>query len=239
MITIAARCSRSHLTFSENHQKSIKKVIVVNSFRGTVSISALVAQIDMSRKEIVFVTGNAKKLEEVVQMFINFYKGTVPFAISSKNVDLPEHQGEQDDICKMKARAAYDIIKGPCIVEDTSLCFNALGGLPGPYVKWFLQKTGPEGLHRMLHGFQDKSAMAVCTVAYVNELGEIELFKGETEGSIVEPKTEETFGWDSCFQPEGYNVTFAEMPKSEKNRISHRKKAMFQLMEFLDKNIIK
>lgn len=51
--------------------------------------------------------------------------------LSNRNIDLPEHQGERDEICKMKAQAAFDIIKGPCIVEDTSLCFNAIGGLPG------------------------------------------------------------------------------------------------------------
>jgi inosine/xanthosine triphosphate pyrophosphatase family protein len=42
--------------------------------------------------------------------------------------------------------------------SDSCLCFNALGGMPGPYIKWFLQKIGPEGLHKMLHGFEDKSA---------------------------------------------------------------------------------
>lgn len=56
--------------------------------------------------------------------------------LSNKNIDLPEHQGERDEICKMKAQAAFEIIKGPCIVEDTSLCFNAIGGLPG---KWLTE----------------------------------------------------------------------------------------------------
>jgi inosine triphosphate pyrophosphatase len=44
-----------------------------------------------------------------------------------------------------KSKLAVQHIKGPCLVEDTSLCFNALGGLPGPYIKWFLSKIGPEG----------------------------------------------------------------------------------------------
>lgn len=51
--------------------------------------------------------------------------------LSNKNIDLPEHQGERDEICEKKAKAAFDIIQGPCIVEDTSLCFNAIGGMPG------------------------------------------------------------------------------------------------------------
>ncbi|XP_050529341.1 inosine triphosphate pyrophosphatase [Daktulosphaira vitifoliae] len=192
----------------------------------------------MPKKNIVFVTGNIKKLEEVIQMFKTFYTGDTPFNLSNKHIDLPEHQGDQDFICKKKAQAAFEIIKGPCIVEDTSLCFNAFGGLPGPYVKWFLEKIHPLGLYRMLNGFEDKTAVAVCTVAYVNEQGEINIFRGETDGTIVEPTAIETFGWDSCFQPNGYSVTFAEMTKEEKNKISHRKKAMSQLKEFLDQHVV-
>lgn len=51
------------------------------------------------------------------------------------------------------------------IVEDTSLCFNALHGLPGPYIKWFLAKLGHQGLNQVLAGFEDKSAYAQCTFA--------------------------------------------------------------------------
>lgn len=52
------------------------------------------------------------------------------------------------------------------MVEDTSLCFNAYGGLPGPYIKWFLKNLGHEGLYTMLAGFEDKSAYAQCIFAY-------------------------------------------------------------------------
>ena len=52
------------------------------------------------------------------------------------------------------------------MVEDTSLCFNAYGGLPGPYIKWFLKSLGHEGLNTMLAGFEDKSAYAQCIFAY-------------------------------------------------------------------------
>lgn len=59
-------------------------------------------------------------------------------------------------------------------------------GLPGPYIKWFLDKLGPEGLHLMLAGFEDKSAEAVCTFAYSpGEGGEVKLFQGRTKGTIV------------------------------------------------------
>lgn len=135
-----------------------------------------------------------------------------------------------DDISKRKCQEAAKIIQGPVIVEDTCLCFNALSGLPGPYIKWFLEKLGPEGLFRMLAGWEDKSAQAVCTFAYCSgDPEQVVLYKGITEGDIVEPRGTREFGWDPCFQPKGYNQTYAEMPKDEKNKISHRRKALDKL----------
>lgn len=90
----------------------------------------------------------------------------------------------------------------------------------------------------MLKGFEDKTAMAVCTVAYVNEQGRVNIFNGKTNGTIVEPTIPEVFGWDSCFKPDGYDITYGQMPKEEKNLISHRLKALFQLKEFLDKDVL-
>ena len=69
-------------------------------------------------------------------------------------------------------------------MEDTSLCFNALGGLPGPYIKWFLKKLGPEGLFKLLAGFEDKTGYSQCIVAYVDEKNyeKPEVFVGRTPG---------------------------------------------------------
>ena len=67
------------------------------------------------------------------------------FQVVSKKIDLPEYQGEPDDISIAKCQEAARQVKGPVMVEDTCLCFNALGGMPGPYIKWFLDKIKPEG----------------------------------------------------------------------------------------------
>ena len=78
----------------------------------------------------------------------------------------------------MKCKSAYELIQGPVIVEDTCLGFNAMKGLPGPYIKWFLKSIGPEGLHKMLAGFEDKSATAMATFAYCDgKTPEVQLFK--------------------------------------------------------------
>lgn len=183
-------------------------------------------------KKITFVTGNAKKLEEVLSILGNSFADR----LVSQNVDLPELQGEIDDICIKKCREAAKVVGGPVIVEDTCLCFDALKGLPGPYIKWFLAKLGPEGLYQMLSGYEDKSAKAVCTFAYhTGENGDVKIFQGSTSGQIVSPRGSNDFGWDACFQPDGYDKTYAELPKEEKNKISHRFKALNELKQYLSK----
>lgn len=109
---------------------------------------------------------------------------------------------------------------------------------PGPYIKWFLEKVGPEGLHKMLAGFENKSATAICTFAYSSgEDDEVLLFQGKTEGQIVDPRGPRDFGWDPCFQPNGFPKTYAELDKQVKNSISHRFKAVDALKNhFMNSN---
>uniref|UniRef100_A0A3Q2Q4G7 Inosine triphosphate pyrophosphatase n=1 Tax=Fundulus heteroclitus TaxID=8078 RepID=A0A3Q2Q4G7_FUNHE len=145
---------------------------------------------------------------------------------------IPEYQGEPDEISIQKCKEAARQIDGPVIVEDTCLCFRALGGLPGPYIKWFLDKLKPEGLYKLLAGFEDKSAWALCTFAFSAGRDEpVQLFRGKTEGQIVEPRGPRDFGWDPCFQPDGYDKTYAELPKAIKNSISHRYRALAAMSE--------
>ncbi|XP_020685337.2 inosine triphosphate pyrophosphatase [Dendrobium catenatum] len=172
-------------------------------------------------RPVTFVTGNAKKLEEVRAILGN----SIPF--QSLRLDLPELQGEPEEISKGKARLASTEVNGPVLVEDTCLCFNALNGLPGPYIKWFLEKIGHEGLNNLLMAYEDKSAYAACVFSLA--LGpntEPLTFVGKTMGKIVPARGPKDFGWDPIFQPNGYELTYAEMPKEEKNKISHRSKAL-------------
>lgn len=181
------------------------------------------------KMQISFVSGNPKKVEEVKAIL----GSTFNYDLICNPVDLPEYQGEPDEVSIEKCKAAFREIKGPVIVEDTCLCFNALGGMPGPYIKWFIKKIGPEGLYKMLHGFEDKSAEALCIFAYHD--GEpdskVILFRGRTPGTIVSPRGPPDFGWDPCFQPQGHDRTYAEMDKKLKNTISHRFKALDALRD--------
>lgn len=185
-------------------------------------------------KPVVFVTGNANKLKEVLQILGESYREK----IVSRDIDLPEFQGEPDEISRAKCLEAAKHVDGAVMIEDTCLCFSALGGMPGPYVKWFLKAVGPTGLHKMLSGFDDKSAYALCTFAYFSGTAgdQVQLFKGRTDGQIVSPRGPTDFGWDPCFQPVGCNQTYAEMSKESKNAISHRSRALHALKEYFYSN---
>ena len=128
-------------------------------------------------------------------------------------------------------------VGGPVICEDTCLCFNALGGLPGPYIKWFLDKCGHAGLNGMLDGFADKSAYAQCVFGYCAGPGEeVVVFDGRTHGTIVPARGPTDFGWDPVFAPDdavANGQTYAQMDKAAKNGISHRFRALEKLRAFL------
>ncbi|MCJ1321052.1 nucleoside triphosphate pyrophosphohydrolase ham1 [Xylographa vitiligo] len=182
----------------------------------------------MTPKSIHFITGNRNKLVEVEAIL----GATVD--LHSASLDLVEIQGTMEEISLDKCRRAAAAINGPVLVEDTCLCFNALKELPGPYIKWFLQALGHEGLNNLLVAYEDKSAQAVCTFAYCEGPGHDPLlFQGRTHGKIVPARGPTYFGWDPIFEYEG--KTYAEMNKAEKNKISHRFLALDKLRKWLEK----
>lgn len=185
------------------------------------------------KKTITFVTGNKNKLEEVVQILGGEH---LTFNLINKALDLPELQGEPIDVSIAKCKLAAEEINGPVIVEDTSLCFNALGGLPGVYIKWFLEKTGHDGLNNIIASYDDKSAYAQCIFCYSEGPGSEPIsFIGRSHGKIVPSRGPANFGWDPIFEADGFDKTFAEMTKEEKNSISHRGRSLEKLKEYFTK----
>lgn len=185
---------------------------------------------------ITFVTGNKKKLEEVQRILLSGEE-QLPFTLTNKKVDLPELQGEPLEIAEEKCRLAAQDVDGPVLTEDTSLCFHALNGMPGPYIKWFLEKCGHAGLNKMLDGFDDRSAYAHSIFAFTEGPNQpVHLLEGRTEGRIVPARGPKDFGWDPVFEPlEGEGgKTYAELSKDAKNTISHRGKAMVKLQALLN-----
>ena len=166
---------------------------------------------------LVFVTSRAEKALEAARL---------GFEVERLDLDLPEPQAlDPSDIVEAKARAAYERIARPVLVEDSGLAVRAWGGFPGALVKWLEKSAGTAGLAKMLDPFPDRSATAVCAIAYCDG-GEVVTARGETAGSIAaSPRGSGGFGWDCLFVPEGERRTFAEMAPEEKDRISHRRRA--------------
>ncbi|WFD47328.1 adenylate kinase [Malassezia furfur] len=167
---------------------------------------------------LTFVTGNANKLREVKQILEATPNSS--WTLESKELDVPEIQGTTQEVALAKCRSAAQQLQAPCLTEDTALCFSALKGLPGPYIKDFLKNLGHDGLNQLIAGFDDKRATALCTFAFSpgpNE--EPILFEGTTEGHIVPPRGPNRFGWDPIFEVADVGKTFAEMDGAEKNQV--------------------
>ena len=185
----------------------------------------------LSKIPLTFVTGNKNKLKEV-EKILNSDHGSFPYKLTNMKLDLPELQGRDTfEIAREKCKWAAKFVNGPVLIEDTSLCFSALNNLPGPYIKWFLDSCGHEGLNKMLVGFDDKTAYAqtLCAVCFDGGTN-VHIIEGKTYGKIVKARGENKFGWDPIFEPdEGGGKTYAEMTLEEKNEISHRARALAKL----------
>lgn len=180
--------------------------------------------------QLALVTGNEGKAREFAAMARGL-------AVVRRSVDLEEIQGTSEEIACRKARDAAAIVGGPVVVEDMALCFDALGGMPGPYVKAFMDAVGAEGLARMLDAFDSRKARDVCVYAFCEGPGsEPRLFAAHTEGLVSSrPRGSGGFGWDSVFVPDGARggMTYAEMEPEEKACFSARGKAVAGVCAFL------
>jgi non-canonical purine NTP pyrophosphatase (RdgB/HAM1 family) len=165
----------------------------------------------------VLVTSRAEKAVEAKRL--GFDLVCVP-------LDLPEPQAlDPGEIVETKARAAHAVLQRPVIVEDSGLSIGAWKGFPGALIKWLERSAGVGALPRMLDGFSDRSATAVCAIAYFDG-SRIVAARGEAAGRIVStPRGSGGFGWDALFVPEGSDRTFAEMTGEEKDALSHRRRA--------------
>ena len=178
-------------------------------------------------KDITYITGNKKKAEYLANL--------LDFPILHHKVDLDEIQSmDLRKIVKHKVRQAYDLIKKPVVVEDTSLEFKALGKLPGPFVKHFLEQMSEEDICSLLNG-KDRSATARCVFGYFD--GEKETyFEGSMDGTIPEkPAGDGGYGFDRIFIPGGFNVTRAEQNAEDHKAVYLKIKPILQLKEFLEK----
>jgi non-canonical purine NTP pyrophosphatase (RdgB/HAM1 family) len=185
----------------------------------------------MQKNKLVFITGNTGKAKYLADYF--------HMSIEHKKLDLPEIQSlSLREVVEDKARRAFAEIGEPVLVEDVSVIFNALEGLPGPLIKWFDQTLGNEGMCRLLDGYNDRGAITEVQFAYCD--GEhVQVFSGEVKGTIAkEPRGSGGFGWDRIFIPDGHQKTRGEMDGDEWHDSGMRKIALEKLGEFLQGSTI-
>jgi inosine triphosphate pyrophosphatase len=178
--------------------------------------------------KILFVTGNKDKLREA--------KSMVP-EIEGCEIDLPEIQEmETKKIIRAKLEEAMKQKPGvELMVEDQSMIIDGMNGLPGPFIKWFINSLGLEGIYKLAAKMGNQNAGAKTTIGYVDSKGDIRFFEATIKGKIVSPRGEIGWGWDFIFQPEGYDKTFAQMTMKQKNELSMRRLALEKLKEYLKK----
>ncbi len=181
--------------------------------------------------EIFFATGNVHKVAKIAAV--------LEYPVVQIDIDLPELQAvDAREVIEAKAKAAYDYLNKPVLVEDTSLAFLAWNGLPGALIKHFLHTVDNAGICKMLASFEDKRAIAETHLGYFDRRG-IHIFSGQVPGKIVDvPRGKNGFGWDPIFQPDGHSKTFAEMSLQELDQIDLRKEATLQLKQYLEDNHI-
>jgi XTP/dITP diphosphohydrolase len=165
------------------------------------------------------VTGNPNKAKEVAAYFGD------SVTIEHVKLDLPEYRGDDvGEIARGKAKAAYDAVGGPLIVDDTGFYIRALNGFPGAYAAFVLDTIGMDGVLRLMEGKPDRGAYFETAIAYADDEG-IFVFKGRIEGAITTgPRGDEGFGYDPIFCVG--EKTLAEISLAEKSAVSHRGKAL-------------
>jgi non-canonical purine NTP pyrophosphatase (RdgB/HAM1 family) len=169
-----------------------------------------------------FATSNRHKVDEARRL--------LGVRVEPVELSIDEIQAATlEEIVQAKLDRARESFDGPLLVEDVSLGFDALGGFPGPYVRWLLESAGGAGLAVIARSLADRSARARCALAYWDGCTS-SLFVGETAGEILlEPRGSSGFGWDAWFLPRGTRQTYAELSGEEKDRVSHRGRA-FELL---------
>jgi len=187
--------------------------------------------------QLVFATGNPHKIQEVNEILRDRFH-----ILSLKDIgcyeELPETSPTIEGNALEKARFVHQHFGKDCFAEDAGLEVRALGGEPGVFSARYAGagKNAEDNTLKVLQkmdGVADRRAQFRTVIALILN-GKEYIFEGIAPGTIRQkPSGTGGFGYDPVFQPGGFEVTFAEMPAFQKNKISHRGKAVQLLIEFL------
>jgi len=172
-----------------------------------------------------FITGNRHKYEEAK---------VILGEIKMLSVAYPEIQADNlEEVVIYGMDYLKNKIDGNFFIEDSGLFIKSLRGFPGVFSSYVFKTIGNEGILKLMGGERHREATFISVVAYYN--GKTHIFKGECKGKIAEKiKGDKGFGYDPIFIPEGSEKTFGEMETEEKNKYSHRGRAIRKLRKYLE-----
>ena len=182
----------------------------------------------MKTNSLIFATSNKNKLKEV--------QSILGVSVTGTSLEINEIQSlDPIKVAVEKAKSYFKELKKPLFVEDTSLSFKALNGLPGTYISDFERSLNYLSLAGLANG--NRKATAQVTVVFIDKEGKEHIFIGRVNGTIsAKPRGKNGFGWDVIFIPEGERRTFAEMTAEEKNKYSMRRIAFESFAKWLHKS---
>jgi len=188
-------------------------------------------------QQLVFATNNQHKLEEVSAKI----KGRFEL-LSLEDIgctdDIEETGTTFRENASIKSHYIYHKYQLNCFGDDSGLEIDALNSEPGVYSARYAGEHGNHAANmskvlQNLNNEKDRKARFRTVISLIWN-GEEHFFDGTVEGNIrTELSGTEGFGYDPIFEPEGYNITFAEMSMDQKNSISHRARAVDKLIDFL------
>ncbi len=188
--------------------------------------------------QLVFATNNRHKLEEVAAKINGEIQLLTLEDIGCKE-DIEETGSTFEENASIKSRYVYDKYHLNCFGDDSGLIIDALDGEPGVYSARYAGEHGNHASNiakvlEKLKGVENRKARFKTVISLMWN-GNEHFFDGTVEGTIRHQVTGNGgFGYDPIFQPDGYDITFAEMNMDAKNKISHRAKAMEKLISFLN-----
>jgi len=189
--------------------------------------------------QLIFATNNQHKLDEIKEILKGQFEvlGLKEFGI---NEDIPETGKNLSENAKIKSTFVFDKFGVDVFSDDTGLEIEALENRPGVYSARYAGEDGNSeaNIKKILKELGDNSNRKAQfrTVISLIINGNEHQFEGIVKGRITKKKSGTSgFGYDPVFIPDGFSETFAEMPKEEKNKISHRARATQKLVDFLSK----
>jgi XTP/dITP diphosphohydrolase len=189
-------------------------------------------------KDIIFATNNMHKVEEIQSLLSDRYTIVNLDAMGFKG-DIPEDADTLDGNAIQKARFIHSMYNRACFSDDTGLEVESLNGAPGIYSARYAgeHKNSEDNIIKLLAELSDKTnrkARFRCVIAYIDRSGCEHLFEGIVNGKILSEKHGDGgFGYDPVFVPDGFDLSFAEMSRVEKNLISHRALAVRKFVAHL------